>query len=170
MDLNVLPPATWETIEDGPYELARHHLASKSSVLILLNAWLDSGKDPEEEVDANTINYWAMRLRPLWSEEEVVSEKGTETMVVVCNRTGEENGSSLSFLGHTIAAVETTCRHQICGNILTVQDEARFRKTSTSRLYEQTRGRCALVDSLAKNWKAVLDTTFIAFRQSKPGA
>lgn len=91
MDLNTQPPAIWDTL-DGPYELARHHLASKSSVLILLNAWLDSEEDPENEVDERTLNYWAMRLRPLWSEEEEVAEKGTETMVVVCNRAGEENG------------------------------------------------------------------------------
>lgn len=91
MDLNAQPPAVWDTL-DGPYELARHHLASKSGILILLNAWLDSEQNPEDEVDEQTINYWSIRLRPLWSKEEVGVDDGAETMVVVCNRTGEENG------------------------------------------------------------------------------
>ncbi|ESK88015.1 protein n-terminal asparagine amidohydrolase [Moniliophthora roreri MCA 2997] len=108
MDLNVQPPAEWVNIEEGPYELASYTLSKQANILVLLNAWLDSGKDPEEESDWSTLNYWAMRLRPLWARDGSNSasdsdgestdtplrdeEDGPETVVVVCNRSGEENG------------------------------------------------------------------------------
>ncbi|KAI0769951.1 carbon-nitrogen hydrolase [Fomes fomentarius] len=60
MDLNSQPPAFWD------YELAEYCIAQKTNLLILLNAWLDSKADPEADTDWQTINYWAMRLRPLW--------------------------------------------------------------------------------------------------------
>lgn len=97
MDLNAHPPAQWTTI-DGPYEIADHTATTKSNILILLNAWLDSREseqgDREEDPDWSTLNYWASRLRPLYIDRPQVdeSEKGRETMVVVCNRTGTENG------------------------------------------------------------------------------
>lgn len=116
MDLN--PQIDDWTRHDGPYELASHCLANKANVLVLLNAWLDSGNDLEESSDWSTLNYWAARLQPLWagdeedrsddhdseSEEAPTStangvdesgSKGKETIVVVCNRSGEENGKSL---------------------------------------------------------------------------
>jgi len=105
MDLNCQPPADW-TLETGPYEIANYCIDQRSDVLILLNAWLDSGRDPESDEDWGVLNYWASRLRPLWArkEEDEVdnSQEGRETVVVVCNRCGEENetlfaGSSAMF-------------------------------------------------------------------------
>ncbi len=103
MDLNVQPPHQWTSL-DGPYELASYAESQESNVLVLLNSWLDSGKQEEEESDWSTLNFWAMRLRPLWAAESdsdsesedtqstKSNEEGKQTVVVVCNRTGEENG------------------------------------------------------------------------------
>ena len=109
MDLNVRPPATWDSLARGPYEVAEYCIAQKTNVLVLLNAWLDSQESPEDDIDWSTINYWASRLRPLWaklneSDDNSGSESdsgsdgsgrgpGEEIIVVVCNRTGEENGA-----------------------------------------------------------------------------
>ena len=104
MDLNPQIPE-W-TRAHGPYEIADHCISTKSNILILLNAWLDSQKEPEETHDWSTLNYWALRTRPLWSngsdsdsssseEEQDTSTSDppiNETLVVVCNRTGHENG------------------------------------------------------------------------------
>ena len=121
MDLNTQPPAEW-TI-DGPYEIADHCIQKKANVLLLLNAWLDSGTELEDKSDWRTLNYWAARLRPLWTRTEDLEDEGSdsdtedsqsetadqdeaavvhhehpgpETLVIVCNRCGEENGR---FLG-----------------------------------------------------------------------
>lgn len=124
MDLNAHPPADW-TSPHAPFEIAAHCVAQKSDILILLDAWLDSGKttseydggeaeeDEEGECDWQTVNFWAYRLNPLWEKdlETIAGESGkslasgdvsesneppkkAETIVVVCNRTGEENGKS----------------------------------------------------------------------------
>jgi protein N-terminal amidase len=109
MDLNAQPPAVW-TLEEGPYEIAQECRMRKSNVLVLLNAWLDSEEDVEDtSADWRTINFWAARLRPLWEEEEREAEvlgdneeqKETQdhrTTVIICNRTGSENGNVLSTL------------------------------------------------------------------------
>ncbi|KAI0755107.1 carbon-nitrogen hydrolase [Daedaleopsis nitida] len=125
MDLNVQPPALWDSAL-GPYEIAEYCIAQKTNVLVLLNAWLDSEMRPEDDTDWQTINYWAMRLRPLWARvveadkradpsgshpdsdsdaEEARADEphpdgrkpGEELVVVVCNRCGEENG--ITFAG-----------------------------------------------------------------------
>ena len=41
---------------------------------MLLNAWPDSEEDPQDDTDWSTINYWALRLRPLWAK--VVEKAG----------------------------------------------------------------------------------------------
>lgn len=121
MDLNPHPPADW-TLAGGPYEIADYCRLSvpacekeaagetkrRTNVLVLLNAWLDSGTDTGEKWDVNTLNYWLARLRPLWdheharspSEKEKVSElqgidgeSHAQTVVVICNRCGEDNGA-----------------------------------------------------------------------------
>jgi protein N-terminal amidase len=99
MDLN--PRSPW-TLDGGPYELADHCLKTKSNMLILLNAWLDSDKEQDSEEDIWTMNFWATMLRPLWhrkgneSDSEDAEARETfedaETVVVVCNRSGVENG------------------------------------------------------------------------------
>ncbi|TFK33047.1 carbon-nitrogen hydrolase [Crucibulum laeve] len=121
MDLNPHPPALW-TLVEGPYEIADYCICKKTNVLVLLNAWLDSGKETDEEHDWSVLNYWAARLRPLWNSEsesdtdsadvENIAEDlavshvpGEETIVVICNRTGSENektfaGSSAVFSMH----------------------------------------------------------------------
>ncbi|KAI9508869.1 carbon-nitrogen hydrolase [Russula earlei] len=103
MDLN--PRSPW-TPDGGPYELAGHCLETGSGLLVLLNAWLDSGRDPEEEEDASTLDCWATLLRPLWCRmshdlegEDAAppdASEDTETIVVVCNRSGVENGSTFA--------------------------------------------------------------------------
>lgn len=80
---------------------------------MLLNAWLDSGEEREAEEDIPTLNFWATLLRPLWdriggsnrrssgAEEDARPQNNTsedaETVVVVCNRSGVENGGAIPF-------------------------------------------------------------------------
>jgi protein N-terminal amidase len=108
MDLNPQAPA-W-TLEGGPYELADHCLRTDSRVLLLLNAWLDSRTEPDDEQDWQTLNYWAARLGPLWTARGVGehertgtdhSEGADGTVVVVCNRSGEEDGQFCSCASQT---------------------------------------------------------------------
>ncbi|KAH9080398.1 carbon-nitrogen hydrolase [Lactarius deliciosus] len=103
MDLN--PRSPW-TIDGGPYELAGHCLETGSNLLVLLNAWLDSEKEEDRDEDLSTMNYWATLLRPLWYRKgDEPNDEGTElkkapedveTMVVVCNRSGIENGAKFA--------------------------------------------------------------------------
>jgi len=109
MDLNAQPPAIWTTLK-GPYEIADYCILRKTNLLVMLNAWLDSREDVEESHDWRTLNYWASRLRPLWEKEDSgdcpengdseqplqVLEHTPETMVVICNRCGQENGKSFA--------------------------------------------------------------------------
>ncbi|KAH9931651.1 carbon-nitrogen hydrolase [Epithele typhae] len=128
MDLNVRPPAVWTSLESGPFEVAEYCVRERTKVLVLLNAWLDSkNRLEDDDTDWQTVNYWAMRLRPLWAkvQEEASLEEdddafedednivdgtggqgarkvGDEVIAVVCNRCGEENnvlfaGSSTMF-------------------------------------------------------------------------
>ncbi|KAJ3855553.1 carbon-nitrogen hydrolase [Lentinula lateritia] len=106
-DLNVSDSDTWTT-EDGPYEIANYALSHNANILVLLNAWLDSGKEKVEDTDWDTLNYWAARLRPLWVNSPAGSDTGEiveedsenanrkEMIVVICNRTGEENGKTFA--------------------------------------------------------------------------
>ncbi|KAI0712006.1 carbon-nitrogen hydrolase [Earliella scabrosa] len=86
MDLNVQPPALWD-LARGPYEIAEYCVAQRTSVLVLLNAWLDSRADPESDTDWQTINYWALRLRPLWAR---VAREGSEDSEDSAEGEGEE--------------------------------------------------------------------------------
>jgi len=59
------------------------------------------------EEDISTMNYWATMLRPLWyrmgnnndgedaAEPQNISED-SETVVVICNRSGTENGATFA--------------------------------------------------------------------------
>lgn len=94
MDLNVQKPSEWTSLE-GPYEIASHCISEKSNLLVLLNAWLESPEDTGDNHAWTTMNFWAHRLRPLWDPRERVptnDQRGTD--VVICNRTGNENGES----------------------------------------------------------------------------
>ena len=56
----------------------------------------------EGKYDIENLNYWAARLKPLWinpeEDGEDVSEfNGEETLVIVCNRRGKENGKIIRF-------------------------------------------------------------------------
>ncbi|KAI0074048.1 hydrolase [Panus rudis PR-1116 ss-1] len=113
-DLNPHPPSIWTSLEDGPYEIAQHCIDTKSRVLIMLNAWLASGSGKEvsdennERVDWTTINYWAVRMRPLWADDKLGKEKSSpgtgrgdteqvhETFALICNRCGEEDGTKFA--------------------------------------------------------------------------
>lgn len=99
MDLNPHPPTEW-TLDTGPYELADYCRSSdgksRTNLLVLMNAWLDSHNDEDSKWDLGTLNYWCARLRPLWDVEHVregggESEKA-ETVVIVCNRCGVDDG------------------------------------------------------------------------------
>ncbi|KAF7985942.1 hypothetical protein HWV62_43878 [Athelia sp. TMB] len=107
-DLNTDRPPEW-SFEDGSYEIADYCISQKSDLLILLDAWLDSGEASKDESDRSNIEYWAARLRPLWVEptaeggisDEERAQSGKETLVVICNRFGDENDArvGLSFWG-----------------------------------------------------------------------
>ncbi|KAF7980661.1 hypothetical protein HWV62_37077 [Athelia sp. TMB] len=102
-DLNINGLTEW-SLEDGPYEIADYCISQKSDLLILLDAWLDSDKASTDESDWSNINYWAARLRPLWVDPtagggisgEENAPKGKETLVVICNRFGHENGETFA--------------------------------------------------------------------------
>ncbi|KAF8228545.1 carbon-nitrogen hydrolase, partial [Tricholoma matsutake] len=137
MDLNTSRPAEWAPGE-APYELADHCVENKTDLLVLLNAWLYSGIQEDDDLivedsknggaekgadeeregatgpDWHTLNFWVARLWPLWRrdvtrtimsqsaklekdeevgiKEEKEEKDSHETIVVACNRTGEENG------------------------------------------------------------------------------
>jgi protein N-terminal amidase len=101
MDLNPQTP-DW-SVEEGPYELAQHCIETKTQTLLLLNAWLDSHEDSENDIDYGTLNYWALRLRPLWSRETLPRSTSNvdehQTNVVICNRSGEEDGEPHTWIG-----------------------------------------------------------------------
>ena len=84
MDLN-----PWEfRAPPNHYEFANFVLVNDIQLVLLPMAWLKSADD---ELDVNepgisTLTYWAARLEPL------VKDAKTRT-VVICNRTGEENGA-----------------------------------------------------------------------------
>jgi len=98
MDLNPLSSTNWQ-LETGPYELAEYCQAQSTNILVLLNAWLDSDHELEDEPSWSTLRYWATRLRPLWYDQHktVIDSEALaqhRTTVVICNRTGEENGGT----------------------------------------------------------------------------
>jgi protein N-terminal amidase len=98
MDLNVQNDVPW-TLNSGPYEFADHCAARSAHLVILLNAWLDSRENEDESEDWRVLNYWAMRLRPLWAKKDTddVSERSERVVAVICNRTGEENGKRVLY-------------------------------------------------------------------------
>ncbi|KAJ3892913.1 carbon-nitrogen hydrolase [Lentinula edodes] len=145
MDLNAQPPADWKT-RGPPYEVAEYALKEDVDVVVMLNAWLDSGEDEKDFGDVfdwTTVEFWATRLKPLWvqggarassllqhdttqvrlsgsdssakEQEESKDEEETRgevcasdrrTIVVICNRTGEEKGQT--FAGSS--AIFNMCR------------------------------------------------------------
>ncbi|KAG9125772.1 Carbon-nitrogen hydrolase [Ceratobasidium sp. 392] len=98
MDLNPHPPNMWTSM-DGPYELADYCIENEVQTLVLLCAWLDSGRSEDTPFDGSTASYWIARLRPFWYA-------GTDKYtVIICNRTGTERGS-------TFAGTSTVLRSQ----------------------------------------------------------
>ncbi|KAF8505365.1 carbon-nitrogen hydrolase [Hysterangium stoloniferum] len=88
MDLNPFPPCIWMSIQ-GPYELAEFALDNKTSLVVILCAWLDSEENLENRWDTQTLNYWLARLLPLW--QKVNGKRNEqETIVVISNRSGVE--------------------------------------------------------------------------------
>jgi protein N-terminal amidase len=84
MDLN-----PWEFIAPfSCYEFANYILANDVSLVIIPMAWLLSAEQESESVEPSlaTFNYWIKRFEPL------VHDAKTRT-VVICNRTGEEEGA-----------------------------------------------------------------------------
>ena len=119
MDLNPHPP----NMDDDPspvYELAEFAVQKNARILVVLCAWLHSGYPPDSEWDTANIDYWTERVRPLWEWPEIsVNHAGTsipplalgpsttretleavedrETIVVISNRTGIEQGEYLAI-------------------------------------------------------------------------
>ena len=119
MDLNPFRE-DW-TSADGPCELASYCEESptkpRTQVLVILCAWLSQLSDEDADYDLNVLDYWLARLKPLWdgevSDTESDSNPGNapesaqtndrnrqtgnadknETIVIICNRCGEENGN-----------------------------------------------------------------------------
>lgn len=109
MDLNPQVPE-W-TSAGGPFEIADYCVAQKANVLLLLNAWLDSREESDEDKDWQSLNYWAARTRPLWAENSMGTASDHETVFIVCNRAGEENGKHIavqSYLGAANLYIEQT--------------------------------------------------------------
>ncbi|KAI6006458.1 carbon-nitrogen hydrolase [Pisolithus marmoratus] len=102
-DLNVHKPAVWESLEDGPYELARHCMREGTKLLVLLNAWSKARDEADEDKDDGeaesteegkaynfdddndglepnwkTLNWWAQRLRPTWAHHYPTTENENE--------------------------------------------------------------------------------------------
>ncbi|KAI0270014.1 hypothetical protein BC834DRAFT_864504 [Gloeopeniophorella convolvens] len=96
----------WAKPARGPLRGAR------ARVLVLLNAWIDSGVEEQRAEDWATLNAWATRLWPLWHRKKRTGGGGLgggeradgegededeDTLVLVCNRTGVEDG--ITFAG-----------------------------------------------------------------------
>ncbi|KAF9013157.1 carbon-nitrogen hydrolase [Cyathus striatus] len=140
MDLNPQPPASW-TLEKGPYEIANYCLKQKSNVLILLNSWLDSGEYPDYESDFHVVQYWAARLRPLWKDADSASENSSENeeeidgsmhdsnkdiIVIVCNRTGEENGKKFAGTSAILRMIPGSGKPQLLEMMTRTEQDARI--------------------------------------------
>ncbi|KAF6742216.1 carbon-nitrogen hydrolase [Ephemerocybe angulata] len=119
MDLNTMPGTPWTSLEDGPYELADYVIKNKAKVLVLLNSWLKSSQpqdlDDDGKNDWNTLEYWASRLRPLWAKDArgVGEGEGEETIVVVCNRSGTENGITFAGTSSIFSMVRNSGRPKL---------------------------------------------------------
>lgn len=159
-DLNVQDPAVWESLEEGPYELAQHCIRSGTRLLILLNAWLHPDEDGEvsdsDSADCTTseqkegtdemepswevINYWAMRLNPLWATIQEATHENekkpgecripNELLVLVCNRFGNEGGECSEAFG-SILSESFLFRERICGIVCSHVPSPRIRPTTT---------------------------------------
>lgn len=100
MDLNPAPTSLeWP----APCELASFALSNRSRLLVIPCAWLESGENPGTKWDLSTIQFWLSRLLPLWSSDSLdlrpmreypAPDDHDETIVVICNRTGTERGTS----------------------------------------------------------------------------
>ena len=166
MDLNPFPPVDW-TSAGGPYELASHAYATSTNVLVLLNAWLDSGNDPTGVHDWQTLNYWAARLRPLWdvdtppddntsneSPPETSSTPTKQTLVVVCNRTGIENGtrSSVPFSLRPLASDRSpSVRQDFCWHVRPLPPRTWLWCTAVAKDDGSARGRSPALAGLGRH-------------------
>jgi len=116
MDLNVQKPYEWESIK-GPYEIASYCIAENSNLLILLDAWLESPEDIGEDYAWTTMSFWAHRLLPLWQKQEEVSTNDQREMsVVICNRTGNENGECYVLRLCCITRIMQYAGKKFCGS------------------------------------------------------
>lgn len=118
-DLNVHEPAVWDSLEDGPYELARHCMQEGTKLLVLLNAWLKARDDDDEEEETSgsegeaerteegegahnvvddglepnwkTLSWWAHRLRPTWAHHSTITEHDDQQTARQINGSGHED-------------------------------------------------------------------------------
>lgn len=136
MDLNPFPPSDWK-LETGPYELADYCRSQGTDILVLLNAWLDPGHEPDDEPSWTTLQYWAARLRPLWyshsgTEANLVASSSSSsktTTVVMCNRTGAENGGYTNHYRGVTEWLMSITRNNLRGHISYILFESSTRKT-----------------------------------------
>lgn len=148
MDLNPRPPSLW-TSREGPYEIADYCRSTegknRTNVLLLLNAWLDTKEDPESKWDLQTLNYWTARLRPLWDIEhgnDPTGNKGAtkETIVVICNRCGADNGKQPNSTAYNGINEPFFCRDLVRRYFCRAQAARRDWRTGRCRLHGSSGG------------------------------
>ncbi|KLO14765.1 hydrolase [Schizopora paradoxa] len=137
IDLN--PQTALWSMEKGPFEIADYCLSTtegkpRTNVLLLLNAWLDSKEEMSEQWDLSTLNYWLLRLRPLWREkgdsgnglEDPLSHQRVtgpeQTIVVICNRCGDDNGTLFAGTSAVFKLQEGSGHPDVVG-VMTRQQE-----------------------------------------------
>ena len=121
MDLNPQPSNTDDDPPPVYYELAEFAVQKNARILVVLCAWVHSGHSPDSQLDMINTAYWTERVRPLWERPEIsVNHAGTslhppalgpsttretleavedrETIVVISNRTGIEQGEYLATI------------------------------------------------------------------------
>lgn len=161
------------TLKDGPFELADYCVEHKTDLLVLLDAWLDSGESADDgdreaeetNYDWDNVNYWAARLRPLWAKEGMEggfvedgdlqeTNKGEETVVVVCNRFGDENGKKTSSLSPMLYIFLSCLIDQLMCVRLRIIGE-RFAGTSSLLSLRRGSGRPRLLEAMGRREEGV---------------
>ncbi|KAI8388369.1 carbon-nitrogen hydrolase [Radiomyces spectabilis] len=82
------------------FEFANYHVEQKTDVIFCCMSWLQSSTDkdiPVKETERTSvlkiINYWAMRLLPIYEHNQ---SNPRHTYFVAANRTGSERGSNFA--------------------------------------------------------------------------
>jgi protein N-terminal amidase len=127
------------------HALADHCAREGVRVLVLLNAWLDAAEDEAAQPGGagegwHTLAFWAARLRPLYAP----GSEPHETLVVVCNRTGTEEGACVCVSPRRcFRARALTCACVFCAGVTFAGSSALLRCTRGA-------GRAVVVDAMGR--------------------